>query len=170
MKFNSTFGPALVFLCCYLNGCLAHNIYLTYYDYRKSYEKRIRIYRISALILSGIIYLVTLVNLDFNNYYNTKIVKNYVPNDFENKFDLNKENNSDTTLLKTFSKKNILYIALEMKKNLVCFQESFILIYYLISFLILLYISHHLYYIINKDHDYIGFAQGTIYFKFFFNN
>ena len=45
-------------------------------------------------------------------------------------------------------------------KNFVCFKENFTVAFYLFGIIILGYISHNLYYIVNKDHDYISFAQG----------
>lgn len=144
-----------------MNGCLAHNIYLTYYDYRKSYEKRIKLYRISALIISGIIYLVTLVNLDFNSFYNKN--NSDKSSNKANKrlsFDMhNEELNDLNTKLLVEESDNTNY------KNFVCFQENFTVAFYVIGIIILGYISHNLYYIVNKDHDYISFAQGKLFYS-----
>jgi hypothetical protein len=67
VKLTVTFSPALILANCYMNACLAHNIYITYYDYRKTYKKRILFYKFSALFLSFLIYLITIFNLDFSN-------------------------------------------------------------------------------------------------------
>lgn len=136
-----------------MNGCLAHNIYLTYYDYRKSYEKRIKLYRISALIISGIIYLVTLVNLDFNSFYNKDIEEK--SNNKRKSFDLN--DNLDYRI----NFKVLAEDTNDIVKTLICFKENFTLAYYIIGIVILGYISHNLFYIVNKNHDYISFAQGN---------
>ncbi len=164
IKFNSTFSPALLFLCCYLNGCLAHNIYLTYYDYRKSYEKRIKLYRISALVISGLIYMITLVNLDFNNFYTLKNLSMTNVNEYKNitKVESLTENIFDKNL--RLLTENEVKMVDNMHKiyHFFCFKENYTIIYYLISITILAYISHHLYYIVNKDHDYISFADGKL--------
>lgn len=149
MKFNATFGPALLFLCVYLNGCLAHNIYLTYYHFKKSYIKRIKTYRISALIIAALIYFITLINLDFINFHlfykpdndsieSNKPIKIYIFKGSNNtKFNSSEEN---------------------LTENFVCFNSKFIFSFYAIIFCVLCYILHHLYYIINRgDLDFIGF-------------
>ena len=48
-----------------MNACLAHNIYITFKDYKKSYSKRIIFYKYSALILCGVVLILTLFNLNF---------------------------------------------------------------------------------------------------------
>lgn len=129
---------------------MAHNIYLTYYDYRKSYEKRIKLYRISALIISGIIYLVTLVNLDFYNFYNKNNDNNsYISND-------------NVTLENQIGNPINPDLNINVNKNCICFKENFTVAFYIIGTSTLAYISHNLYYIVNKDHDYISFAQGKV--------
>ncbi len=138
---------------------MAHNIYLTYYDYRKSYEKRIKLYRISALIISGIIYLVTLVNLDFSQF-NNKTYSDKSSKEAYKRLSFNFNNDEYDYI-------NIKLLAEESNKirfiSYICLKENFTVAFYLIGIIILGYISHNLYYIVNKDHDYISFAQGILF-------
>ena len=96
----------------------------------------------------------TLVNLDFHYFYNKKNVENNITNKFtelENKQDKFLDLNVNILVEKISN----------ITKNFICFKENFTIVFYLIGLTILAYISHHLYYIINKDHDYISFAEGN---------
>lgn len=172
MKFNATFGPALLFLCCFLNGCLAHNIYLTYYYFKKSFVKRIRTYRIIALLFAALIYLITLTNLDFLNFHLFNPEKNVVPikiSIFENNF-VNQKPINLTNYNNSNNNSNDFSDAQEnLTENFLCFNSSFIFTFYALIFCILCYISHHLYYIINRKNDFISFSQGKINYKIFKN-
>jgi hypothetical protein len=112
--------------------------------------------------------MLSLINLNFNNFYTNKNDSNsYFNIDNEIESPVNVKNYVEKTLLNnvTLSSsekyliKNISF--LKFTKNFVCFNEQFIMIFYIMGILILVYISHHLYYIINKDHDYISFIQGN---------
>jgi hypothetical protein len=58
------FSPCIVFLCYYMNACVAHNIYVTYKDYKKSYSKRILLYKYSAAVICSFVFLVSLFTLE----------------------------------------------------------------------------------------------------------
>lgn len=45
---------------------MAHNLYLTYYDYSKSYRKRILFYNYSIIFISVIVFIFTIFEVDFN--------------------------------------------------------------------------------------------------------
>jgi hypothetical protein len=62
----SIISPCALFLSYYFNVCLAHNLYQTFYAYRNSYDKRIAVYKLSALVLG----LVTIILTFFFNEQN----------------------------------------------------------------------------------------------------
>jgi len=64
--------------------------------------------------------------------------------------------------------KVIVEESINVVKNFTCFKENFTVTYYLIGIVILGYISHNLYYIVNKDHDFISFAQGNLFLIFLY--
>jgi hypothetical protein len=66
VKLTVSFSPAIVFASFYTSSCMAHNLYLTYYDYSKSYRKRILFYNYSIIFLSVIVFLFTIFEVDFN--------------------------------------------------------------------------------------------------------
>lgn len=53
-----------MFLAYFFNACLAHNLYITFYTYKNDYHKRIYVYKITALVLSIIVLLGSIL---FNN-------------------------------------------------------------------------------------------------------
>jgi hypothetical protein len=63
------FIPTVVFLLYFFNACVSHNLYLTYYDYKKGYEKRFLAYKYLAVISGFLIYIFTLFSIDMSNYY-----------------------------------------------------------------------------------------------------
>jgi hypothetical protein len=67
-----TFSPSLLFANYYINACIAHNIYLTYYDYRKSYDKRMIFYKYSILALTFVMYFITIFNVDLSKFNQDK--------------------------------------------------------------------------------------------------
>ncbi len=60
-------SPSIIIVHSYLNSCIAHNIYLTYYDHRKTYNKRSIFYKLSSYFLFLLTYLITIFNTDFSN-------------------------------------------------------------------------------------------------------
>lgn len=96
------------------------------------------------------------MNLDFNSFYNKNNRENS-KNDSNKRlsFDVPSEDIDD------FNIKMIVEESSVNIRNLVCFKENFTVAFYLVGIIILGYISHNLYYIVNKDHDYISFAQGN---------
>lgn len=97
------------------------------------------------------------MNLDFYNFYNkSNDNKSYISND-----NISLENKTgDPTNLDL----NINNTNKNLNKNCICFKENFTIAFYIIGISTLAYISHNLYYIVNKDHDYISFAQGKFFF------
>jgi len=108
--------------------------------------------------------MITLVNLDFNNFYTLKNLSMTNVNEYKNitKVESLTENIFDKNL--RLLTENEVKMVDNMHKiyHFFCFKENYTIIYYLISITILAYISHHLYYIVNKDHDYISFADGKL--------
>lgn len=45
----------------YFNFCLAHNLYITFYTYKNDFHKRINVYKITALVLSIIILICSII-------------------------------------------------------------------------------------------------------------
>ena len=67
------FSPLAFIALFYWTSCLAHNIFTLYYNYRKSLDKRIKLYKYLGVILCVSFYLVILFNMNFSNVgINTK--------------------------------------------------------------------------------------------------
>jgi hypothetical protein len=69
VQFILTFSPTILFLCYFFNACVSHNLYLTYYDYKKGFEKRYLAYKYLAVILAFLVYIFTLFNINLEGYY-----------------------------------------------------------------------------------------------------
>jgi hypothetical protein len=61
MYIMSLISPVAIFLTYFFNACIAHNLFITFYAYKNTYNKRIYVYKISALIGSIIIFVVSLL-------------------------------------------------------------------------------------------------------------
>ena len=72
----SIISPCAVFISYFFNACLAHNLYQTFYAYKNSYDKRLAVYKLTALIvLIGIIIFSLLFN--DNSVNQEKFTKSY---------------------------------------------------------------------------------------------
>ena len=58
-------NPVFHFFLYFWNCCLVHNIYVTYYNYQKRLEKRVKFYRYQAIIYSLINLFITFFNVQF---------------------------------------------------------------------------------------------------------
>ena len=61
----SIINPVFHFFIYFWNCCLVHNIYVTYYNYKKSLEKRIKFYKYQGVIYSLIVLFITFFNVQF---------------------------------------------------------------------------------------------------------
>ncbi len=113
VKLTVAFSPVVVFSSYYISACMAHNLYLTYYDYSKSYKKRILFYSYSIIFLSVVVFLFTIFDLDFNR----------------------PTNSSDFSFM--------------------LYKPKFIIIFYMASLFLLMYIIHNVYFLITKDNDFV---------------
>ena len=66
MKISAMFNPVIIFFSYFWISCLTHNIYVTYYNYKKNIDKRIKFYKLQSIIYIIIVYILTYYNLDFN--------------------------------------------------------------------------------------------------------
>ena len=66
MKISAMFNPVIIFFSYFWISCLTHNIYVTYYNYKKNIDKRIKFYKLQSIIYIIILYILTYYNLDFN--------------------------------------------------------------------------------------------------------
>ena len=58
-------NPVFHFFLFFWNCCLVHNIYVTYYNYKKSLEKRVKFYKYQGVIYSLIVLFITFFNVQF---------------------------------------------------------------------------------------------------------
>jgi hypothetical protein len=67
----SLLSPLSLFLVYYFNLCLAHNLFKTFFSYKNSYDKRMKVYKIFALLLSIVIFILSII---FNNQNENKVL------------------------------------------------------------------------------------------------
>ena len=67
MIFFGIINPVLHFFLYFWNSCLVHNIYVTYYNYKKSLDKRIKFYKYQGIIYSLIVLFITFFNVHFES-------------------------------------------------------------------------------------------------------
>jgi hypothetical protein len=79
--FLSLLSPLSLFLVYYFNLCLAHNLFKTFFSYKNSYDKRMKVYKIFAFLLSIVIFILSIIfNIQIENnvlvtaYYNVHFV------------------------------------------------------------------------------------------------
>ena len=61
------FNPIIVFGIYYWSACLTHNLYTTYYNYIHKITKRMRFYRYLFYVTIIIFYIITLLNIKYND-------------------------------------------------------------------------------------------------------
>jgi hypothetical protein len=69
-KIISLISPISLFLAYYFNACIAHNLYMTFYGYKNTFDKRIYVYKTGALAGSVIILIISLL---FNTGYEKSV-------------------------------------------------------------------------------------------------
>lgn len=79
MYIISILSPVSIFLAYFFNACLAHNLYITFYTYKNDFHKRIYVYKITALVLSIVIFFISLIFNNRNNLTTVKFSVSYYP-------------------------------------------------------------------------------------------
>lgn len=69
--FISLLSPLSLFLVYYFNICLAHNLFKTFFSYKNSYDKRMKLYKVFAFLISIVIFILSIV---FNNHNDNKVL------------------------------------------------------------------------------------------------
>ena len=84
MKISTMINPLLIFLFYFWIACLTHNIYVTFYNYTKNLDKRVKLYKYQLCIYIFILYIYTLFSIKFNerklNSYSFSFIDNYREN------------------------------------------------------------------------------------------
>jgi hypothetical protein len=82
LYFQSLFSPVAFFLNYFVNTCLAHNLYSTFFCFKTSFNQRIKFYKIISFIGSFIIFLISYF-FNTNKYYNSSVYSfSYYTNNF----------------------------------------------------------------------------------------
>ena len=68
--YQSILSPIAVFLNYFFNACISHNLFHTFFSYKSSFEKRIKMYKLIA-VLGTIIILFFSIILNNNSHQNT---------------------------------------------------------------------------------------------------
>ena len=58
MKISTLVNPLLIFLFYFWIACLTHNIYVTFYDYTKKLDKRVKLYKYQLIIYLFLLYFI----------------------------------------------------------------------------------------------------------------
>ena len=66
MKISTMINPLLIFLFYFWIACLTHNIYVTFYNYTKNLDKRVKLYKYQLCIYVFVLYIYTLFSIKFN--------------------------------------------------------------------------------------------------------
>ena len=65
MKILTMVNPLIIFTFYFWCGCITHNIYVTFYNYTNSLEKRIKLYKYQLIVYLFIFYICTLFSIKF---------------------------------------------------------------------------------------------------------
>jgi hypothetical protein len=57
----SLLSPVAMFLAYFFNACIAHNLYITFYAYKNTFNKRIYVYKIGALVGAIIVFIISIL-------------------------------------------------------------------------------------------------------------
>jgi len=80
--FQSLISPVAVFLNYFFNACISHNLYSTFFSFKSSFDKRMRMYKYLAIAGSVIVFCFSLV-LNNNTHMSTlKFSFTYYTNSF----------------------------------------------------------------------------------------
>ena len=67
IKIITMLNPLIILCIYYWSACIAHNLYVTYYNYSHNIDKRIKFYKYLLFIISVAFYLYTLFNIHYND-------------------------------------------------------------------------------------------------------
>ena len=67
IKIITMFNPLIILCIYYWTACITHNLYVTYYNYSHNMDKRIKMYKYLLFIISIILYIYTLFNIQYND-------------------------------------------------------------------------------------------------------
>ena len=67
IKIITMFNPLIIMCIYYWSACLTHNLYVTYYNYVSNMNKRIMFYKYLLFIFLTILYICTLLSIDYND-------------------------------------------------------------------------------------------------------
>ena len=81
IKIITMFNPLIIFFIYYWSACLAHNLYVTYYNYIHNINRRIKFYKYLLFISGLIFYIYILLNIQYNDSpimsKNFSLISNY---------------------------------------------------------------------------------------------
>lgn len=61
MYIISLLSPVAIFIAYFFNACIAHNLYITFYAYKNTFNKRIYIYKIGALVGAIVVLIISVL-------------------------------------------------------------------------------------------------------------
>jgi hypothetical protein len=61
MYIISLLSPVAMFIAYFFNACIAHNLYITFYAYKNTFNKRIYVYKIGALVGAIVVFIVSIL-------------------------------------------------------------------------------------------------------------
>ena len=67
IKIITMFNPLIVFCIYYWTVCLTHNLYALYFKYMHNINKQVKLYKYLLFIVSIVLYIYTLINLQYND-------------------------------------------------------------------------------------------------------
>ena len=65
MKISTMINPLVIFTFYFWSACLTHNIYVTFYNYSKNLDKRIKFYKYQLIVYLFIFYVCTMFSIKF---------------------------------------------------------------------------------------------------------
>ena len=81
MKIVTLVNPLVIFTYYFWSACLTHNIYVTFYNYAKNLDKRVKFYRYQLIIYLFIFYIFTMFSIKFKEKQlkskNFSFIENY---------------------------------------------------------------------------------------------
>ena len=65
MKICTMINPLVIFTYYFWCACLTHNIYVTFYNYTKNLDKRVKFYKYQLIVYLFIFYVFTMFSIKF---------------------------------------------------------------------------------------------------------
>ena len=65
MKISTMINPLVIFTFYFWSACLTHNIYVTFYNYSKNLDKRVKFYKYQLIVYLFIFYVCTMFSIKF---------------------------------------------------------------------------------------------------------